>query len=147
MRQIKAMKRKIGHSWGVGVMHDPSGTDIPRGWGGLIGRTIVEGVGGGVCIFSGITQLGNKLLRKWQKITLCCCSNSLSSEAYRVRPLLPKDGSDLEDFNARIYIPNWIGLHVREIAKKEIAKNSGEVLKKGQHLKQTNTLKFKTRNK
>ena len=23
-----------------GVIHDPSGTEIPRGWGGLIGRTI-----------------------------------------------------------------------------------------------------------
>ena len=30
------MKRKIGNSWGVGggVIHDPSGTEIPRGWGG-----------------------------------------------------------------------------------------------------------------
>ena len=40
MRQIKAMKRKIGNSWGVGVIHDPSGMEILRGWGGLIGRTI-----------------------------------------------------------------------------------------------------------
>ena len=29
------MKRKIGNSWGVGkVIHDPSGTEIMRGWGG-----------------------------------------------------------------------------------------------------------------
>jgi len=40
MQQIKAMKRKIGNSSGVGVIHDPSGMEIPRGWGGLIGRTI-----------------------------------------------------------------------------------------------------------
>ena len=49
------MKRKIGNSWGVGgggVIHDPSGTEIPRGWGGLIGRTIR----GGVWIFSGTTH-------------------------------------------------------------------------------------------
>ena len=25
---------------GGGVIHDPSGTEIPRGWGGLIGITI-----------------------------------------------------------------------------------------------------------
>ena len=38
-------------------MYDPSGTEIPRGWGGggLIERTICWG-GGGVWIFSGITQ-------------------------------------------------------------------------------------------
>ena len=35
MRQCKAMKKKIGNSWGVGgVIHDPSGTEIPWGWGG-----------------------------------------------------------------------------------------------------------------
>ena len=44
------MKRKIGNSWGGwgGVIHDPSGTETPRGWGGLIGRTIR---GGGMDIF------------------------------------------------------------------------------------------------
>ena len=41
------MKRKIGNSWGGGgVIHDPSGTEIPRGWRGLIGRTIRGGGGG-----------------------------------------------------------------------------------------------------
>ena len=35
------MKRKIENSWGGGgVIHDPSGMEIPRGWRGLIGRTI-----------------------------------------------------------------------------------------------------------
>ena len=47
MQQIKAMKRKIGNPWGSGVIHDPSGTEILRGWGGgLIGRTIRWGGGG-----------------------------------------------------------------------------------------------------
>ena len=32
-------------------MHDPSGTEIARGWGGLIGRTIRLGGGGGMDIF------------------------------------------------------------------------------------------------
>ena len=45
------MKRKIGNSAGLGVMHDHSGTEIARGWGGgLIGRTIRLG-GGGMDIF------------------------------------------------------------------------------------------------
>ena len=34
MQQIKAMKRKTGNPWGSGVIHDPSGTEILRGWGG-----------------------------------------------------------------------------------------------------------------
>ena len=40
------MKRKIGNSWGGGagaVIHDPSGTEIPWGWGGLHERTIRGG--------------------------------------------------------------------------------------------------------
>ena len=47
MQQIKAMKRKTGNPWGSGVIHDPSGTEILRGWGGggLIGRTIRGGEG------------------------------------------------------------------------------------------------------
>ena len=47
------MKKKVGNSWGVGVIYDPSGMEIPR-WGGgdIIGRTIREGV----WMFSGITQ-------------------------------------------------------------------------------------------
>ena len=41
MRQIKAMKRKIGNTWGVGGLYmTPPGKEIPRGRGGLIGRTI-----------------------------------------------------------------------------------------------------------
>ena len=39
---------------GGGVIHDPSGMEIPRGWGGLIGRTIR---GGGMDIFWNYTIL------------------------------------------------------------------------------------------
>ena len=57
MRQCKAMKRKIGNSWGGGgVIHDPSGTKILRGWGGIIGRTIR---GEGMDIFWNHTMLKN----------------------------------------------------------------------------------------
>ena len=51
------MKRKIGNSWGVwGSYTWPPGMEIPRGWGwgSNNGRTICGG--GGVWIFSGITQ-------------------------------------------------------------------------------------------
>ena len=34
MRQIKAMKRKIANPGGWGVIHEPSGTEIPRVLGG-----------------------------------------------------------------------------------------------------------------
>ena len=50
------MKRKIGNSWGVGVMHDPSGTEIARGWGGGSNWKNHPFGGGGVWIFSGITH-------------------------------------------------------------------------------------------
>ena len=56
MQQIKAMKRKIGNPWGSGVIHDPSGTEILRGWGGGSDRKNHPLGGGGVWISSGITQ-------------------------------------------------------------------------------------------
>ena len=49
----KDHEKEIGNSWGGGgVIHDPSGTEIPRGWGVKSEEPSV----GGVWIFSGITQ-------------------------------------------------------------------------------------------
>ena len=49
MRQFKAMKKKIPGGWWV--IHDPSGTEIPRG-----SEEPSVGGGGPVWIFSGITH-------------------------------------------------------------------------------------------
>ena len=50
MRQFKAMKNKIPGGWWV--IHDPSGTEIPRG----SEEPSLGGGGGAVWIFCGITH-------------------------------------------------------------------------------------------
>ena len=56
MRQCLRPRKRKQEIPGEWVIHDPSGMEIPRGWGGLIGRTIR----GGIWIFSGTTHFTKK---------------------------------------------------------------------------------------
>ena len=79
-------------------MHDPPGTEIPSGWGGLIGRTIRWG---GMWIFSGTTHYNKHVPHVMEHVIPYGVQGWRSGESTRLPPMWPR-------FDSQIQCQMWV---------------------------------------